>query len=618
MSRKVLLIEPNYKNKYPPMPLMKLATYYRRCGDDVRFFKGDLREFAAQLLCEKLYRELKDTGLACHFDTIKNYIKIGRLAILEDIPDFQDNEYYVSVAKDYRLQYMNKNFKFFDVVAVTTLFTFYWKQTIETINFCKLFVKKSGNLYVGGIAASILPHYMEEETGIVPFKGLLDKPGMLDTDNADIIDELPLDYSILEEIEYVYPAHDAYYGYMTRGCVRNCPFCAVKRLEPNYKNYLSIKDQIEHVNEHFGAQTNLLLMDNNIFASNKFFDIVDEIKDCGYQKGASFLPPNEYEITYNNIKDRYNERAYIKKMIKLYDRIAERLTEDEAGDFYSNREIYDLLYLPTATRSSILRFDSIVRPLYEKHFKRVARKRSLDFNQGIDARLVTDAKMKNLSELAINPLRIAFDHYEQKDIYVSAIQAAARHGITHLSNYLLYNYEDTPDELYYRMKINVDLCEELNVTIYSFPMKYHPIDDPIYFRNRDFIGKYWNRKFIRAIQAVLNATKGKMGRGKDFFEEAFGQDIHEFHKLLWMPETFIIYRRKYDAELRQRLSDRYVPKLGEDSNLTNEWWRKFSDLSPENRNAIEPIIAANDFISYDESTLDGEAKDVLSYYKIKC
>ena len=42
MNRKVLLIEPNYKNKYPPMGLMKIATYYRMCGDDVRFFKGDL------------------------------------------------------------------------------------------------------------------------------------------------------------------------------------------------------------------------------------------------------------------------------------------------------------------------------------------------------------------------------------------------------------------------------------------------------------------------------------------------------------------------------------------------------------------------------------------------
>ena len=59
MNRKVLLIEPNYKNKYPPMGLMKIATYYRRCNDDVRFFKGDLKKFAAQLLCEEFCAETK-------------------------------------------------------------------------------------------------------------------------------------------------------------------------------------------------------------------------------------------------------------------------------------------------------------------------------------------------------------------------------------------------------------------------------------------------------------------------------------------------------------------------------------------------------------------------------
>ena len=57
MNRKVLLIEPNYKNKYPPMGLMKIATYFRRCGDDVRFFKGDLKQLAARILCEEFYTE---------------------------------------------------------------------------------------------------------------------------------------------------------------------------------------------------------------------------------------------------------------------------------------------------------------------------------------------------------------------------------------------------------------------------------------------------------------------------------------------------------------------------------------------------------------------------------
>lgn len=66
------------------------------------------------------------------------------------------------------------------------------------------------------------------------------------------------------------------------------------------------------------------------------------------------------------------------------------------------------------------------------------------------------------------------------------------------------------------MRINVDLCEELGVTIYSFPMKYHPISNPAYFKNRDYLGEHWNRKFIRTVQAVLNSTKGKIGKGVEF------------------------------------------------------------------------------------------------------
>ena len=78
-------------------------------------------------------------------------------------------------------------------------------------------------------------------------------------------------------------------------------------------------------------------------------------------------------------------------------------------------------------------------------------------------------------------------------------------------------------------------------------MKCHPIRRTTdmgedYSHNRDYIGKYWNRKYIRAIQAVLNSTKGKIGKGTSFFRKAFGENIEEYHKLLEIPETMIIYR----------------------------------------------------------------------------
>ena len=88
MNRKVLLIEPNYKNKYPPMGLMKIATYYRRCKDDVRFYKGDLKLLAAQFLCEEFYKEVGENCLAKYFSKLVDFIKIGRDSILDPIPDF--------------------------------------------------------------------------------------------------------------------------------------------------------------------------------------------------------------------------------------------------------------------------------------------------------------------------------------------------------------------------------------------------------------------------------------------------------------------------------------------------------------------------------------------------
>jgi hypothetical protein len=598
MSRKILLIEPNYKNKYPPMGLMKLATYYRNRGDDVRFFKGDLKVFAAKLLCEEFLAEVKDPKLGKHVPKLIEHIQTGKFAPLDAIPNFRHSE-QEAILKEYRLRYRYDKFPLFDVVAVTTLFTFYWRETIDTINYAKKFCSKEGNIIVGGIAATLLPDKIQQATGVKPICGLLDKPGILDTDSEDIIDELPLDYSILEEIDYQYPAQNAYLAYMTRGCIRKCKFCAVHRLEPNYKHYIELKKHIQLTSERFGAQKYLLLMDNNVFVSKQFDKIIDEIKECGFGRGATYIPESEYDIAMKNIREGYNVRAYIKKLIRIYDRLSDKLTEAEQADFYLEREKRNLLYAEVANPDMIIEFDAKVFPLYEKYFKPKKQMRFIDFNQGVDARLVTDEKMKKLSEINIRPLRIAFDHYSMRDIYEAAIRTAAKYGITNLSNYLLYNFEDTPDDLYYRMKLNVDLCDELDVAIYSFPMKYHPIDDSEYFQNRDYIGKHWNRKFIRSVQAVLNSTKGKIGRGKSFFEEAFGENIEGFYKILWMPEAFIIHRSKYK------------------NNLTAEWWEKFNNLSKTQLNKLKKIVASNQFDVNHITTGDPNVDEVLMYYQVR-
>ena len=81
MPRKVLLIEPNYKNKYPPMSLMKLATYHRRLGDEVTFYKGTDVDFAIneamKLTIKTLYNNDKSVNWNAYWDDIATYLKKG-------------------------------------------------------------------------------------------------------------------------------------------------------------------------------------------------------------------------------------------------------------------------------------------------------------------------------------------------------------------------------------------------------------------------------------------------------------------------------------------------------------------------------------------------------------
>ena len=551
MARNILLIEPNYKNKFPPIALMKLSTYHKMLGDHVVFYKGEFRDFILERISEKCVRKLTEIEPQGNWGSKKHYIY--------DFIKTRKKDYYASLQLDsydselllgnwviyYKDYYWKKLYLAepeWDRVMITTLFTFYFDATVKCINDFKRLVKPHGLVMVGGVLATLQPKELEAATGIKPHIGLLNKPGDLD-DNDIIIDSLPLDYTILEEIDYKYEMSNAYYGSLTKGCIRHCPFCAVPKLEPVYEEHIPLKERIDAVRELCGDQRDLLLMDNNVMASEKFDEIIEDIIDSGFGAGSTYVEPNMLEISVRNLHDNINDRGYIRKARTLLLDFYKSIKNKEFSfQVYSALEENHLMRIETTTKDGIYNVYELVKDAYAKKVKlKRPKKRSVDFNQGVDARLFTPHMAKQFSRIAINPLRIAFDNMAIKDTYINAIKMCQNEGLKRFSNYLLYNFRDEPIDLYRRLKINVELCEELDIDIYSFPMKYHPLYDE-HSHDRNYIGKKWNMKYIRAVQAVLNVTKGCIGRGQTFFYRAFGKTEKEYMDILIMPDTLILYR----------------------------------------------------------------------------
>ena len=478
MEKNILLIEPEYKNKYPPLGLMKISYFHKHIlHDNVRFIKGKLPE---SFNCTK-----------------------------------------------------------WDHIYVTSLFTFEWANTIASIEYAKTLVDSIEKITVGGIAATMLPEDIYKETGIKPVTGLLNEPGKLGIPGDECIDQIVPDYGILGDIEYVYPFHDAYFLSATKGCGNNCGFCAVQTLEPKFVPYIDIKEKIRAIDSEFGQKKDLLLMDNNVLRSPKFNKIIDDILEAGFEKGATYISP--------------------------------------------------------------------------KSGKRV--KRYVDFNQGLDALFLTEEKAKRLGEIALRPARIAFDHIEDRDIYERALRLCAKNGINHLSNYVLYNSEsfggkgreysaDTPADLYNRMRITLDIRDDINnslskddhVAAFSFPMRYIPLSA----HERGYIGSEWNAKYLRAVQCMLIPAQGKGVGSRSFFEADFGKNAKEFEDYLCMPERLISVRGQFDKGKHkyEKNTDEYLVKQRKwkkDQDSIAEWRRLF-DLLRDEKDEFIKIISDNDFL----------------------
>ena len=193
--------------------------------------------------------------------------------------------------------------------------------------------------------------------------------------------------------------------------------------------------------------------------------------------------------------------------------------------------------------------------------KRNGRRRTVDFNQGIDARLIDEKVARELSSISLSPVRLALDNDAMIGPYQKAIEEMAKVGFTEFTNYVMFNFNDTPRSLYERMKLNVVLSEQLGIRITGFPMRYAPIDDV----SRRYIAQEWCWRYLRGIQCVLIATHGLVSPNPTFFDAAFGKSYEEFIEILSMPDRYIIHRKRHkNAEAA-------------------DWLREFRKLSEKDR-----------------------------------
>lgn len=505
---RVLLVEPAYKNKYPPMGLMKISTYHRERGDTVRFYKGCMEE--KELL---IYKP--------------------------------------------------------DKVYITSLFTFYYKKVTETLEYYRKYIKDD-DIFLGGIMVTILYNkiYQEVKQNNL-LKGLLEDSYVLGYGDHINIDQLPLDYDILDQIAYDYPASGNYFAYTTRGCPNHCSFCAVPILEPEFHVTNNIYNQIKDVNRKYGEKRNLLLLDNNIFNLNEteLQQVVDDMKKAGFTKDPTFVKEDPFELFIRKSEIPFLHDRIVKDAVNYLKGIK---IKGHRGEEY--KYLLDLLECSVDKKYFLRSHKNWIRKYISRRTKTRKLKRYVDFNQGLEAARLTPTKMKILSQLPLRPVRIAFDHYNQKatENYKRAVGIAASFGIKEFSNYMLYNFNDRPEDLWYRIKINIELSQQLGISMFSFPMKYMPITET----DRKYIGKYWNRKYLQSIPAILIITKGVVADGPEFFDRAFGRTVDEFFEILAMPKDFIIYRKYF-----------------EDKGLAQIWKSYYDRLSVEDKGILIKILS---------------------------
>ena len=158
---------------------------------------------------------------------------------------------------------------------------------------------------------------------------------------------------------------------------------------------------------------------------------------------------------------------------------------------------------------------------------------AVDFNQGLDARLITEKVAEQIADLKIDRfVRLALDTTDVGPSVEKAIQLLKNKGIDGRSIlvYLLYNFVDTPQDFYERLK------KVLKLGAVAYPMRFQPVYS---LKKNSYISPLWTQERLDSV-ATARRLWGSGGtfpphagmikvkvEGCQTFDEAFTNGIYE-------------------------------------------------------------------------------------------
>jgi hypothetical protein len=123
---------------------------------------------------------------------------------------------------------------------------------------------------------------------------------------------------------------------------------------------------------------------------------------------------------------------------------------------------------------------------------------SVDFNQGLDARFINEEVAEALRGLITPAIRVAYDFPKVGRFIKRAVELLRAVGFTkrQMFSYVLFNYQDTPEDLFERVR---DLLEWGTA---AYPMRYQPLSGNGALEKDSYVSPNWTIEQLEMVAAA--------------------------------------------------------------------------------------------------------------------